>query len=605
MPSVHEHTFIKQRAALVLAVCVSFAVFALHLPSQQNQFVLWDDDLNVYQNPHIKNFDLQFIFWAFTDMTSGNWQPLTWISHALNYSVGGVNPRGYHITNIILHSVNTFLVVWLTFTLLDIRRGHARTGIDSPSGRVGEMSSLLFASGVSGLLFGCHPLRVESVSWISGRTDLLCALFYLMSVIAYSDYARGKNDAPFPKEGAYFARRSYLFSFVFFLLAAFSKPMAVTLPAVLLLLDWHPLGRITTWKNFVNLCVEKLPYLMVSVLLTLLTYSAETKLAAITSFADVPLSARLLVAVKATASYVVKMIWPFHLAPFYPYPKDPALRSVEYVSAIILVACGALVSIMLLKKRKLVLFGWAYYVITLLPVLGLIKARPVYMADRYSYLPSVGLCLISGIFAAFLWNRARKAKSNILIIAVAALSILTLTYYSYLTVRQNAIWKDSLTLWNYVIDEEGIHVTEAYNNRGSFYGEQGNFDRAIKDFAGAIAVNPSDAAAYGNMAVALECKGSFERALEYYNAAILLNPAGYLIYFNRGILRGKMGDLPGAIHDYSKTLLLKADFTAARMERANAYRETGRNDLALKEYQEECIRGSEDACNAMMLYQPR
>lgn len=596
IPGPHEHVRIEIRAVLALAVGVSLLVFALHLPSLRFGFVIWDDDLNVYQNPHIRTFDAHFFSWAFTDMASGNWQPLTWVSHALDYSLWGLNPFGYHLTNTILHAINASLATWLVLTLLTIRRVLPHATSVSPAGSVPVRSSILIASGFAGLLFGCHPLRAESVSWISCRTDLLCTLFYLLSILAYITYVRRRTMAVGPDEGGYRSAPWYICSFALFLLAAFSKPMAVTLPAVLLLLDWHPFGRMTRGKDIVLLCVEKLPFIASSVLVTVLTVVAETNLGAVSSFTDVPVSARLLVAVKALAAYIEKTIWPTHLAPIYPYPKDSTLFSVEYASALIIIVSITVLSILLLRKQKLILLGWAYYIITLLPVLGIIKARPVYLADRYSYLPSVGLSLIAGVFAVFLRDRSEKSKKRLFAEAVAALMILVIALLSSLTVKQSAIWKDSLTLWNHVIDTEGIHVSEAYNNRGSFFGEQGDCDRARDDFAMAIAVNPSDAAAYGNMAVALECKGAFDRALDFYNQAIRMNPADHLGYFNRGILYGKRGMLANAIKDYSTTLLLKPDFTAARLERANAFRATGRSDLALQDYQEACARGSEEAC---------
>jgi tetratricopeptide (TPR) repeat protein len=605
MPLLRSFDERTRRSVLILALVVAAVTFAVHLPSLQNQFVIWDDDLNVYQNEHIRSLDLQFLYWAFTDMASGNWQPLTWISHALDHAVWGLDPFGSHATNVLLHTINTFLVVWLVTGLLTLYPASLQYAPGSPAEQANGRTSLLIAGGIAGILFGCHPLRVEPVSWISSRTDLLCTLFYLLSLIAYAEYARTTSTRRFPDAHGSPAYRWYLSSLVLYLLAAFSKPMAVTLPAVLLLLDWHPFERISSGRAFARLTAEKLPFIMVSVLLIVLTIQAESHLGAIASFADVSLRIRLIVAIKAIGSYIVKTVWPYHLAPLYPYPNDPALFSFENVFVALAVSLGTIAGFFVARMRKVLRFGWAFFLIALLPVLGIIKARPVFMADRYAYLPSFGLSLIAGVIAVSIWSRVQRTGSRPWKIVVILLGLFVTSGLCVLTIRQNAVWKDTLSLWNHVIDREGIHSFEAYVNRGSYYGEQGDCDRAIEDFFRAIAVRPSDATGYGNLAVALECKGYFDRALEYYAAAISLNPAGHSLYYNRGILHSKMGMVAKAIADYSSALERNPDLVAAQFARANAYRDSGQRERAVRDYQAACARGSEDACRMLMLYSVR
>lgn len=591
----------KKHAALIAGACVAVIAFTLYLPSLGNQFLIWDDDLNVYENRHIRSLDRQFLLWALTDMSSGNWQPLTWISHALTYSIWQLDPAGHHLTNVALHALNAFLVVWLTAALLDVPRS-GRQGPDASADvRPGDNMAVPVAAGTAGLLFACHPVHVESVSWISGRTDLLFTLFYLPSIIAYLAAVRSGQHAG--HAGAVPMNRWYLCSFMLFSLAASSKPMAITLPAVLLLIDWHPLGRMNSWRDAGKRLLEKVPFFALSAAVALLTVLAETSLGAITGYDRITFATRMLVAGKALSAYVMNMLWPRHLSPLYPYPADPSLLSTEYAAAIALVAGIMIGSILLARKHKVLLLGWAFFVITLLPVLGLIKARPVFMADRYAYLPSVGLGLIAGFFSARLWSSIDQAGSRLSRTGIAAMGVLLMSALCTLTVLQNAVWKDSLTLWNHVIDREGVRSAVAYNNRGSYYGEQGNYDRAIDDFLMAIRLDPAGPSAYVNLAVALESKGLFNDALQYYDSAVQINAADHMIYYNRGLLYNKLGRGDRAVEDLTRAVGLQPGFIPARLSRADIYRSMGQPDRAQTDYRAACALGSAEACAQAARYE--
>src|SRR5512144_1307441 len=218
----------------LMAVSLAMVTLFVYLPALRNEFVgVWDDNIYIVENPHIRSLDAAFFHWAFLDFYASNWHPLTWISLAADYALWGPNPLGYHLTNIILHAFNTLAVVLLVIKLLQTAK-ERQTGPDLPS-FPGERTILL-AAGVTGLLFGLHPLHVESVAWVSERKDLLCALFYLLSIITYASYVSNKTY------------KTYILTLVFFVLALMSKPMAVTLPVVLLLLDWYPLNRIASFR---------------------------------------------------------------------------------------------------------------------------------------------------------------------------------------------------------------------------------------------------------------------------------------------------------------------------------------------------------------------
>ena len=250
----------SQHARYYLGALVFVLTFVLYLPSLGHEFVEWDDSMYVFDNPHIRSFDLSFLKWAFTGFHAGNWHPLTWISHAVDYAIWGLNPLGHHLTNIVLHSVNTFAVVFLVMGL--IRAVRERTSGDESWL---DEKMMLITAGVTGLLFGLHPLHVESVAWVAERKDLLCALFYMLSLMAYTKYAQADSDETRGKEATLlFSDKRYLYSLGFFILALLSKPMAVSLPAVLVILDWYPFGRIHSLKSFWKSVINKLPFIAFS-----------------------------------------------------------------------------------------------------------------------------------------------------------------------------------------------------------------------------------------------------------------------------------------------------------------------------------------------------
>ncbi len=307
--------------------------FIVYLAALQNEFVEWDDSQYVFENLHIRSFDLDFFKWAFFDFYAANWHPLTWISHALDYAVWGLNPMGHHLTNNILHAVNTFLVVLLVVRLLTSRQAVKLTSshmssapADPPEAgnsrfTIHDSRFALIAAGVTGLLFGLHPIHVESVAWVAERKDLLCALFYLLSIMAYVSYR------------SYTTNKSYILSLFFFILALLSKPMAVSLPVVLLILDWYPFGRIQSLKTFRDSFVDKIPFIALSIVSSILTVLAQRAEGAVTAIEAIPLSTRMLVASKSLIAYLWKMLMPMHLIPYYPYPNDASLFSLEYLSA--------------------------------------------------------------------------------------------------------------------------------------------------------------------------------------------------------------------------------------------------------------------------------
>ena len=587
-----------RNATYYLAGLVSLATFLVYLAALHNNFVDWDDDAYVFENPYILSLRLPFFRWAFLKFYSGNWHPLTWVSHAVDHALWGLNPLGHHLTNIVLHAINASLVVFLVIRLLEAWKERAvRNG---PPSFLNERT-ILIAAGTTGLLFGLHPIHVESVAWVSERKDLLCALFFLFSIITYAKYAQGADDERTQKRPvSRFFNKQYLFAVGLFVLALLSKPMAVTLPVVLLLLDWHPFNRIRSFKTFRTVCVEKLPFVILSLFSSIVTILAQNAGGAIQSLRAVPLSARMPVAAESLVAYLGKMAVPFNLVPYYPYPKNVSLLSPESLLSIALIAGITAACLVMAKKQKLWLLVWGYYVVTLIPVLGIIQVGAQSMADRYAYLPSLGPFFIIGLGAAWVWRAVATLKRRGLHIKVAcgAAAFFVLVSLSLLTVKQIGIWKNSFTLWSYVIEKEPGRVPIAYTYRGAAFEKAGQFDKALEDYERAIALNPLDHAVYSNMGTLLGKLNLFSRSIEYFNKAIALAPDDADAYFNRGITYVAMDQFGLGLEDFNKAILLNPDDATAYLERGNLHLRMGKRDRAASDFQTACGLGYEQGCSA-------
>ena len=574
-----------------LAALVFLITFAVYLSALRNDFVNWDDDVYVYNNPNIRSLSFAFLRKAFFDFYEANWIPLTWTSHALDYAMWGLNPLGHHLTNNILHAANTSIVVILIIGLL--RAAH--TTLILPGGGTGagltpvpNERAILITASVTGVLFGLHPLHVESAAWVAERKDLLCALFFLLSLMMYTRYAAITGNEP--KQPYFKARlinKYYLLSLGFSMLALLSKPMAVTLPVVLLILDWYPFKRIGSLKTFQSAFIEKLPFIAFSLISTLLTVLAQRAGGAIGGIQP-PLSTRMLVAARSLMAYLYHMILPVNLMPYYPYPKEfSSPVALEHGIFAALVIGITITVIMRVKKEKIGLAIWCCYVITLLPVLGImVQAGTQAMADRYTYLPSLGPFLLIGSAAAWVWTKtdhlgpwgpAAKGAA-----AVVALSIgISLTY---LTLNQIAIWKNSIDLWSYVINKEPDRVPFAYNNRGLAFRERGQFDLAMEDFNKAITLDPTFANAYTSRGWTFKDMGQIDRAMDDYNRAISLDPTRYIAYNNRGMVYRETGRIDSALSDFTASIALNPSFAQAYTNRGLAFGQVGQLDRALEDY---------------------
>ena len=416
-----------------------------------------------------------------------------------------------------------------------------------------------------------HPLHVESVAWVCERKDVLCAFFFLLSILCYIFY----TSTDLPKNRWWYGIVLFLF-----LMALMSKPMAVTIPVVLLLLDIYPLGRINRnpFKN-VWVLVEKIPFFALSIISSIITIKAQGGAGAIKTLS---LSGRILNAIRSLVFYMEKMIWPVDLVPLYPFPKAIYLSDGNHMlSGIILLAITGACLWMLKRGNYLLFIAWSYYVVTLLPVLGIIQVGAQTAADRFTYLPSISLFLLCGIGVAWSWERTafylkKRIFGNLILVGI----FLIISLLGYLTVEQIKIWRNSETMWRRVIDVfPNAHI--AHNNLGTFYGDKGKIDQAISKFRDSIASEPSYAKAYYNLAAAYEKKGSLDEAISALKKALILNPHYVKIHYRLGVTYYKKGMYDDAIEQFQESLKIKPDQTDVYAGLGLAFNEKGMIDEAI------------------------
>lgn len=607
----------------ILALLASMVAFIVYAPSLQNGFISnWDDNRYLLENSHIRSMGLDFFTWAFLDYKTNLWHPLTWISHALDYAMWDLNPFGHHLTNVVLNAFNTGIVVILSYLLLDsVTSRNDDPGYQESAGRC----DLLVASGITGLLFAIHPLHVESVAWVAERKDLLYSLFYMLSIICYLRYAASiVRDESTP----FFRNRHYLWALGLFALSLGSKPMAITLPLICLILDWYPLRRIAAGR-MISLLVEKIPFLVLSLGVSILTVMAQREVGGLKSLTEASPAFRIMLAFKSLVLYLVKIVFPVGLLPLYPYPKDTtAPFTPEYLGALCLIVALTALCVALRKKRPYLAAVWAFFVITLLPILGIMQAGIQSMADRFVYLASFGPLLLAAVGATLLWRRLQSSTA-VRGAAASAVSVVVLLLL-YLTVTQIGIWKDAVTLWSYMLDKYSPNYAEAYQYRGQAYQKigrvdsaiedfsrcitldpvnveahvnrgmsqfgKGEFDKAIKDFDKAIALNPKEVVAYTNRGNAYAQKGVLSKAKEDFSRAIEIKPF-YPAYINRGLVNMDEGAFTKAAEDFNEAIRLQPDFPDVYNARGDAYMKNGRIDLALQDYSKACSMGVQVACD--------
>jgi len=573
--------------AWLLALLLALATVALYWPVTHHDFINYDDDLYVTANVHVQNgLTLENLKWAFSNPVGFNWHPVTVLSHMLDCQLFGLQPWGHHLTSLLLHAFNTALV----FLLL-----RALTGA--------VWRSLLVAA-----LFGAHPLHVESVAWVAERKDVLSAFFGFLSLLFYARYAQATGlrccaasitgDVAAPPRSSHqwapgFDIRSqkpevgsqrsevnlfscsYWFALLFLALGLMSKPMLVTWPFVLLLLDYWPLKRISDLKP---LLLEKIPFFVLAAVAGIVTYAVQQQAGAVMTVENLPPGARVGNAIISYCRYLGKMFWPTDLAVYYPHPGH--WPPVEVLLAGVLLAGLSALLFMQRRHYPFLLVGWLWFVGTLAPVIGLVQVGEQAMADRYTYIPSVGVLMLT-IWGAHELTRRWRHQAMVPLLAGVTAVVLCVV----LTRQQLGYWQDSETLFRHA-----LAVTQnnqiAHDNLGDALLEKGQTDDAIRQFQEVTRLKPNDADAYNNLGNALGKSGRIGEAISQYHEALRLKPDNASAYYSLGTALDAEGQTDEAIRQYQEAIRFKPDDVPAHNNLGNAFLKQGRTDEAIRQYQE-------------------
>jgi tetratricopeptide (TPR) repeat protein len=520
---------------LTAIVCIGFGQTVGH------QFINYDDGMYVYQNPDVlRGLTRKGIIWSFTFASIGHWHPVTWWSHMLDCQLFGLWAGGHHMMNVLLHAGAAILL------FLALR----------------EMTASLWRSGLVAALFSVHPLRVESVAWIAERKDVLSGVFFMLTLLAYARYVR-RARRPF----------DYLLVAIFFALGLMSKGMLVTLPFVLLLLDYWPLARFSLQTSEIirRLVAEKIPLFALSALSILATCLSPEKVAPALreSF-----SARLENVVVSYVIYLKQMFYPFGLTiPYFNPPNGFSVLGVSFALALLIgISIGTFVS---WKTRPYLVVGWLWYLGMMLPMIGIVQISYYARADRYTYLPQIGLYImiiwgVANLFAR--WPRRRE------VFAAAALVV-----FGTLLMRtrvQAAYWHDSETLWHHALDVDSNNFV-AHTNLGLALNEKGRLDPAIAEYEKALQIQPGYAEAHNNLGNTLSRVGQLNEAIAHYQKALELVPDLPQVHNNLGTALAQNGQLAEAIEHFQKATEINPDMAGAHLNWGYALLQMGEPDQAV------------------------
>jgi tetratricopeptide (TPR) repeat protein len=552
----------KIRTDCLICAGLLVSVLIVFWPTLCHEFINYDDFSYVVHNSHVKSgLTLPGIQWALTSTYASNWHPITWLSHMLDCQLFGLRPGGHHFTNLLFHAANTILLFLLLRT----------------------MTGALWRSAIVAALFAVHPLHVESVAWVAERKDLLSTFFMLLTLRAYVGYAQEP------------ALKKYLPVILLFAIGLMAKPMLVTLPFVLILLDYWPLDRLemdgksreqklTVLKRLI---MEKAPLFLLSAASSVITLFAQTS--AIWNLADIPLPTRLGNAIISYAKYLGLTFWPRDLAIIYPYPDSLGFSEIILAAAVLIVISTFV--FLMAKDHRYLPVGWLWFLGTLIPVIGIVQVGSQAMADRYTYIPLVGIFIILVWGGSDLFERFKgSAKAAEIITAGLILVLMTLS------ARQVTYWKDGITLFQHTIrltsdnyvahnnlgialahqgkrEEAAVHFREALRispiytharyNLALNCQNEGKLDEAIVHYRELIRLSPS-ADGRNNLAVALMARGEYEEATEQLLKVIQDDPSHARAYNNYGVILMQKGDTDAARIQFEKSLRLDPNYENAR-----------------------------------------
>jgi tetratricopeptide (TPR) repeat protein len=545
--------FFAKHSITFISLLLILLTLAVYWQVRTYDFLNFDDDLYVAKNSHVKNgITPESIIWAFTTLSTGNWHPLTWLSHMLDIQFFGMNPHAHHLINLLLHIVNSLLLFHI----------------------FKKMTGDIFRSGFIAALFALHPMHVESVAWIAERKDGLSTFFWMLTVWSYLRYVKNQN------------LNRYLLLILFFTLGLMAKPMLVTLPFVLLLLDFWPQGRLRVMRSdqqknikpvdsAIRLLLEKTPLFLLAAASSIVTFIAQRQGRNVASFEAVPFLTRVANAIVAYVDYIEKMFWPSNMAVLYPYPNSVSLWKIGFSCTILITV--SLMVLRYVKQRPYLMIGWLWYLGTLVPVIGLVQVGNQYMADRYSYIPYIGLFIMIAWGVPGLLKQWRYKK-----IGIAITTTVIFTILMTITSLQARHWKNSIALFNHALKVTADNFL-AHNNLGTALAEQGRIDEAIDHWLEAIRIKPDYETPYNNLGLAYEKQGRIEEAVQNYVKALRINPDYELAHFNLGNVYFKEGRPNEAIRHYREAIRISPEYVNAYYRLANALFEIGQVDEAINQ----------------------
>jgi len=575
------------KRTLVLCLLLTAATLALYAPVTHSTFVNFDDDAYIIHNAHVRaGLTWNTVKWSFTQFEEGNWHPLTWISHALDVDVFGLNPAGHHLVNVFLHVINVAILFYLL---------QSATGC--------TWRSLVVAA-----LFAVHPVNVESVAWVAERKNVLSMFFFLLALLAYGWYARSPQF------------RRYGLMLFLFLLALMSKPQVITFPFLLLLWDYWPLGRMAIHSkagvsehrpairqfSALWLVLEKVPLFLLSAASAVVTMMAQRSGHALRTAADYSLLNRLETAVTSYVRYMGTAIWPSGLAVFYPHSTS-LFPMWQVVAALLLLILATAVTLWRWRERPYLLVGWFWFLVAMLPMIGLVQVGGQALADRYVYIPFIGLFVMM-VWTVTEWAGGRRIPAAWLAIT----SAIVLVALAAVTHRQIRFWRDTPTMWRRALDVTQDNFV-AHTNLATYLDQQGQVEEGVVHLRAALAIKPDDPpallglgtyeqqhgdlpdavelyqmvalhavnpelrfTAYSNLGSAYRQMRDYADAKDYYEAALRISPGRPIAMVGLGLIAQHDGDYVEAIRQFSNAMAVEPT-DIGYLLLAHALRQAGRS----------------------------
>ena len=529
--SDYKLNLLKKHPVTIICVFLTITICSVYLQVKDHQFINFDDYKYVTENSHVlSGLNLENIKWAFISVYATNWHPFTWISYMMDVDLFGMKPGMHHLTNVIFHILNSILLLIV----------------------LNQMTGALWRSAAVAALFALHPLHVESVAWIAERKDVLSTFFWMLTMLAYHRYVRSRTIS------------KYLLMILFFGLGLMAKPMLVTLPFVLLLLDFWPLRReelnftnngsqiaLSWWpkinpRGILRLILEKVPLMIMALAASGVTFYAQSAGGAIKPLERFSLGMRIQNAIISYVTYLWKMVWPLNLAVFYPYPKQFSILTV--VMCFLLLIAISVIVVMSLRRLPYLVIGWFWYLGTLVPVIGIVQVGDQSMADRYTYIPLIGIFIMIAWGIPELLDKWQFKK-----IALATLTGIVIPILIVSSWIQVGYWKDSEILFRHALNVTDNNSV-AHNNLGNYLLKEGDVAGAIGHLTQSLKINPNNTFGYNTLAKALYEENKYNEAITQLQKCLRINPQDSDAYNNLGNIMLATGNYNEAERNYMESL---------------------------------------------------